>query len=70
MTALRTIRMDKSAFSVATLGDESDERAYWRNQSPAVRLQALEFLRQVMCGYDPATARLQRVLTIIKRPPR
>jgi hypothetical protein len=61
--------MDKTAFSVATLTDESDEQAYWRNQSPVARLYALELMRQVMYGYDPATARLQRVLAIAERSP-
>jgi hypothetical protein len=59
--------MDKTIVSVVTLTDESDEKAYWRDQSPVARLQALEFMRQVMYGYDPTTARLQRVLTVVAR---
>jgi hypothetical protein len=62
-----TYRLDKSAYSVASLEDESDERAFWQAQSPAARLEALEFLRQVMYGVDRATARLQRVLTVVQR---
>lgn len=61
------VRMDKTILSVGTLTDESDEQAYWRTQAPIDRLAALEFMRQVMYGYDPATARLQRVLTIVVR---
>ena len=30
-------------------------------------LQALELMRQIVYGYDPATARLQRVLEIAQR---
>jgi hypothetical protein len=62
-------RMDKSVFSVAKLSDEPGDKAYWRDQSPAARLEALELMRQVMYGYDPATARLQRVLEVVKRAP-
>jgi len=62
-----TPRMDKTIFSVAALTDESDEKAYWRDQSPVARLEALELMRQVMYGYDPTTARLQRVLAVVER---
>ncbi len=62
-----TARMDKAIFSVAALTDESDEKAYWREQPPVARLHALELMRQVMYGYDPTTARLQRVLTVVER---
>lgn len=64
------LRMDKTAFSACSLADaadEADELAFWLEQTPEQRLQALELLRQVMDGYDPATARLQRVLTIAQR---
>ena len=61
------LRMDKTAFSVCALADAADERAFWQEQTPEQRLQALEFLRQVMYGYDPSTARLQRVLTVAQR---
>jgi hypothetical protein len=60
-------RMDKTIFSVAALTDQSDEKAYWREQSPVARLEALELMRQVMYGYDPTTARLQRILTVVER---
>jgi hypothetical protein len=59
--------MDKTIFSVAALTDQSDEKAYWREQSPVARLEALELMRQVMYGYDPTTARLQRILTVVER---
>jgi hypothetical protein len=61
--------MDRTKFSVAALTEESDEIAYWRDQTPAARLEALELMRQVMYGYDPATDRLQRVLEVVKRTP-
>ncbi|OHB85161.1 MAG: hypothetical protein A2V98_25590 [Planctomycetes bacterium RBG_16_64_12] len=56
--------MDKTAFSVASLADESDERAFWAAKTPQERLAALEFLRVVSYGYDPLAARLQRLLTV------
>jgi hypothetical protein len=68
METPNALRMDKTVFSVAALTDEPDETAYWHAQSPADRLEALELMRQVMYGYDPATERRQRVLTVVKRP--
>jgi hypothetical protein len=62
------VRVDRSAFRVDSLYDESDEKAYWKSKSPIERLEALELMRQVIYGYDPATARLQRVLEIADFP--
>jgi hypothetical protein len=56
--------MDKNAFSVTTLTKASDDIAYWQDQPPMARLRALELMRQVIYGYDPTTARLQRILTV------
>ena len=61
---LRSFKMDKTAFSVGSLSDESDERAFWAARTPQERLAALEFLRAVSYGYGPSTARLQRGLTV------
>ena len=58
--------LDRSAFSVTTLSDQSDDRAYWQSQSPAQRLAAVEQLRQLNYDYDPAE-RLQRVLKVAQR---
>jgi hypothetical protein len=60
-------RIDKKAFSIASLHSESDEKAFWLSKTPAERLEAMEWMRQINYGYDPATARLQRVLEVIKR---
>jgi hypothetical protein len=59
------IRIDKKAFSVSSLSDESDEKAYWLSKTPQERLIAMELLRQINYGYDPTTARLQRILEIV-----
>ncbi len=57
-------KMDKTAFSVASLEDEPDGKEYWNSKTPYERLLAVEFLRQISYGYDPSTARLQRVFEI------
>jgi len=61
-------KMDRTAFSVAALDDESDEKEYWLSKTPHERLLAVEYLRQVTYGYDPTTARLQRVFEIVEFP--
>jgi len=63
MNAISEVRMDKTAFSIVLLGDESDEKIFWQSKTPQQRLATVELLRQLNYGYDPATARLQRVLT-------
>lgn len=64
-----TTRMDKTAFSVGTLGDEGDEKAYWLSKTPEEHLAAVELMRQIAYGYDPSTTRLQRVLSVTQREP-
>ena len=61
------LKFNLSTLSIANLNDEDKEdRAYWLLKSPKERLIALEYLRQVMYGYDPNTSRLQRVFEIAK----
>ena len=57
-------RLDRTAFTIASLSDESDEKTYWQTRSPHERMLAIEWMRRIIYGYDPATTRLQRVLTI------
>ena len=64
MNAISEVRMDKTAFSTVSLTEESDEKEYWQTKTPQERLETVELLRQLNYGYDPATARLQRVLTV------
>ena len=66
MSDVPSIRLDKTAFSVTSLHEESDDKAYWLSRTPAERLEAAELMRQVNYGYDPTTARLQRVLEVVK----
>lgn len=58
------VKMDKAAFSVASLADESDEREFWLGKSHDERLEAMELLRQMNYGYDPDAAGLQRVFEV------
>jgi hypothetical protein len=61
-------RLDRTAFSVVSLEEaDKDEMEYWLSKTPYERLDALETLRQIFYGYDPTTARLQRVLEITER---
>jgi hypothetical protein len=57
-------KLDRTALSVASLDESDDQREYWHSKTPQERLEALEFLRIVHYGYDPTTARLQRLLTV------
>jgi hypothetical protein len=59
-------RMDKTAVSVGSLTDEPRDREYWLSKSDSERLGGIEFMRQVLYGYDPATTRLQRVLEVVE----
>ena len=62
--AVELVKMDKTAFSVTSLSDESDEVAYWLTKTPQERLRGVELMRRVIYGYEPSSARLQRVLTV------
>jgi hypothetical protein len=59
-----TARLDRSAFRVDPLEESASDREYWLSKSPQERMEALELMRQIIYGYDPATTRLQRVLEI------
>jgi hypothetical protein len=62
VNAVNNARLDRSAYEIGSLDDETNEREYWRGKTPAERMEALELTRQIVYGYDPATTRLQRVL--------
>ena len=64
MNLVGQARLDRSVFEVASLDDEDPDKAYWQTKSPQQRMEALELLRQIIYGYDPATTRLQRVLEV------
>ena len=60
------LKVNRTIFTVASLTEESDEKAYWHSCTPHERLQHLDLLRRINYG-DKATARLQRVLEIVER---
>jgi len=60
------LRLDRSRIRVLKGFDDSHEVEYWRNSSTKERLQQIERLRRQ--NYGPrATARLQRVIRVVKR---
>ena len=63
----KSARIDRKKLSVIDLHDDSGALAYWRRQSPRKRLEGLELLRQIAYPYDPHTARLPRILKVVKR---
>ena len=66
--SLANVRLDKTAFKVYSSFEEAEaaDRAYWHSRTPAERLTAVELMRQSVYGYDPATARLQRVFEVVQ----
>jgi hypothetical protein len=56
--------MDKGAFSIGSLSDESEEKQYWLSKSPYERLEAMELIREIIYGYEPTSARLQRFFEV------
>lgn len=69
MDSQLSLRVDRTVFSVVALAEADDDVNYWLNRPPLDRLEALELMRQAVYGYDPATARLHRVLEIAERSP-
>jgi hypothetical protein len=65
MNAVDAARLDRSAFQIGSLNDAREELEYWRAKSPEERMEALELMRQIIFGYDPATTRLQRVFEVV-----
>jgi hypothetical protein len=60
--------VDGSAFSVVTKEEaQNQDIEFWLSKTPHERLEALESLRQIAYGYDPATIRPQRFFEVIKR---
>jgi hypothetical protein len=64
---VQNARVDRTALSVVDLHDDPGQVDYWMRQPPRKRFEAMEFLRQLVHSYDPDTARLPRVLTVVER---
>jgi hypothetical protein len=69
MKMSRFSKIQKNAFTVASLLEPSDEKSYWLSKTPRERLEAIEWMRQIIYGYDPSATRLQRVFEIAQRTP-
>jgi hypothetical protein len=63
----RRAQVNRKKLSVADLHDQRSELRFWLRQPVWKRLEALELLRQSAYPYDPATARLPRLLAVVKR---
>jgi hypothetical protein len=61
---LKLPKLDKKTITISSLHEEGDEIAYWHSKTPQERMEAIEVMRQIIYGYDPATTRLQKVLEI------
>ena len=59
------LRLDKSKIRVVDRFDDSAEIDYWKNTTSKERLQHIERLRRLNYGVR-ATARLQRVIRVVK----
>ena len=60
--------IDRSVFSVGSLGDDPDDLGYWLSQTPEDRLAGIEFLRQQFFAYDKTRPEFRRVLEIAELP--
>ena len=63
------LKVDRTVITTHKLNDKLSDRQYWMSKTPGERFEALERLRHLAYGYDACTARLQRVLEIIKLDP-
>jgi hypothetical protein len=65
-------RLRMESWSIETVNSfedaERQTREYWRNATPAERLNALETLREPFYGPDQASRRLQRFLELVPLP--
>ena len=69
MALIDEVRMDKTFFeALVTDNPGNDDKEFWRSKTIPERLQALELIRQIIYGYDPDTARIQRVLEVLRYP--
>lgn len=56
-----TFQFDRKSFSVISLDEKDSDSNFWLSKTPKERIYAIEFLRQLIYGYDPTTERLQRI---------
>jgi hypothetical protein len=56
-------KVDRRVFETTTLDAPSDDKFYWLSRTPAERMEALQFLREVNYGKDAARGPVERVLS-------
>lgn len=61
-------RIDRTAFSIIDLGDDSGDKEYWRSRTIEERLENLDYLRKMYFG-TRTKQRLQRFFEIAEFPP-
>jgi len=60
------LKVDRKAFSVVSLTDDSGEKAYWLVRTPQERLKQVEILRRINYG-NKSAARIEKVFEIVER---
>lgn len=55
------LKVDRKVFSIVSTSEIKKDLTYWLTKTPEERMGAVEFLRQLIFGYNPITERLQRV---------
>lgn len=60
------LKIDRKAFSIVSLTDDSGEKAYWLVRTPQERLKQVEILRRINYG-NKSAARLEKVFKIVER---
>jgi len=63
----RNARVNRAKITVMDLHDGGSNVRFWRRQPVVKRLEGVELLRQTAHAYDPAAARLPRLLAVVKR---
>ncbi len=61
---MNQIKLDKKTFEIRDLKDVKSDLNYWLSKTPEERISAIEILREINYGYNPATDRLQRFFEI------
>ena len=55
------MNFNKTVLSTVSLKEKDNELEFWLSKTPQERVLAVEYLRQLIYGYDPSTERLQLV---------
>ena len=62
---MRTFHIDGKTIDFYAIGDDIYGVDYWLTRPPQERLAECERLRQEYYGYDPATAKIEKVVQLI-----